>query len=263
MRSATITGILTSLALMGLVFGCGSNGPGGPPFAKVRTFNAYIPASGAAPTLTFTSGTTTLGNAVGFSQFGNSGNYTTVPSGSFTATATGPGAPTPLQFTSSQSLESNNTTYTLIAAGEAGRSGALAPQLMVVQDNLGQFLNAPAQDAVIRVLNLSANPNPIGLYSTSNGVPTTPVKSDVVNSDFGNIAYGVSTSTVILSVPVSQLTNLAIVDATQANPKTVLANVPAFPGQPLRAFTLYVTGQPGNQAEPMTATWVQDYPPTS
>ena len=250
--------LLFSVVSLGmLLFGCGSGSTSNT--ARVRSLNTYVPASGTDGSLTITSSNGTPLNGagtLGFGMFANSGAYTSVSSGNVTILASGTGLTSPLTLTSS--LNGDDAAYTLVAAGQAGQTNALVPQLLAIPNFTANQIVIPSGDAAIRVVNVSLNPNPVGLYNTVNNVPTT-----VVSSTPGSVAYGYGAANLYVAVPTTQLTNLALVDSTK--PQTALAlstasNLNSNTFVSGQAYTLYVYGQPGNTTQPLSATWVEDFP---
>ncbi|HLK58271.1 MAG TPA: hypothetical protein VKU00_17020 [Chthonomonadaceae bacterium] len=256
-RMPLLAALLIAISSALLLTGCG-NGTSTANQTLVRSIIAYVPAPGADGSLTLIGNNTFLtGGNVGFGQVANGGGYISITSGPFSATASGPTVTTPIAL-NGQTLSGNNTAYTLIAVGEAGQTGTFVPQLLLIPNFAGSPA-IPTGDAAIRVVNVSLNPNNIGLYATSSGAP-----SAVLTAGLNSIPYGYSAATnAYVYIPTAQLTNMALVDVTNTHTALSLSsasnlNTSTFtPGQ---AYTLYIIGQPGNSAEPLTALWVVDFP---
>ncbi|MCW3052822.1 MAG: hypothetical protein JWN14_1992, partial [Chthonomonadales bacterium] len=166
--------LLCSAAFLGtMLSGCGSDNAT-TATTHIRTFNAYIPSAGQDGSLTIatTAGSplTSVGTPLGFGQFAIGGQYTILNSGSITISATGTSLVSPITLTST--FAGNNTAYTLVATGQAGQTGAFVPQLISIPNFVSGQLVIPSGDAAIRVVNLSLNTNPIGLYNAVSGVPS-------------------------------------------------------------------------------------------
>src|ERR1051325_8298687 len=193
------------------LFGCGGRDENNTvPTAQVRTLNAFVPAPGASSTILVASNGTALTGTtgVGFGQIANNGTFVTVPSGTFTPVATGSGLPSPIAFTTPPTLTSN-ASYTLVATGQAGATGTMAPQFLLIPNPTSSQLTIPSGSTAIRVVNLSGNTNPVGLFNTdTSGVPTAAVNTGVSNVPFGFNA----TTNSFVTVPTTQLSNLGIVD---------------------------------------------------
>ncbi len=257
-RMPFLGALSAALGLALLLTGCGT-GSGTSNASLVRTLNAYIPAAGTNGSLAFVGNSVSLtGTYLGFGQIGNGGTYVVVSSGAFTASASGPTVTTPIQL-AGQTLSGNNAAYTLVSAGEAGQTGTLVPQLLLIPNYTANQISLPTGDVAIRVVNLALNANPIGLFATNNSVPSAALTTGV-----GSIAYGYSSAAnPYVAVATTQLTNMALVDVTQ--PQTALSlsltsNLNTFTFTAGQAYTLYVIGQPGNNAAPLSALWVLDYP---
>ncbi len=250
------------VALMGSLFGCyavvgcssASTTTVTNNLALVKGFNAYIPATGVDGTVTFTTGSASLGAVA----FGGVGANISVNAGAFTATATGTGIATPLALSVAPTLGPNNSPYVLAAVGQSGQSGALAPQLLMIPNYTTALFTIPVAQDAIRVVNLSLNPNPIGLYRTSGGVVGSPLAAAL-----GSVAYGYDgVANAYTLVNTVNLNNFALVDTTA--PTTPLSldassNLSTQVLQTAQAYTLYIYGQPGNATQPLTAKWVLDY----
>jgi hypothetical protein len=257
-RNGRIAAYIAACGLLTLLAGCGLLNTGSSSRGQIRSFNAYVPASGNSAAVTIVDGNTALtgGATVGFGQFANAGSYVNAPSGTFTPVATGPGVTGSIQL---QTTITSNTAYTLVAAGEAGQTGTLVPQLFVIPNYVNGQLVLPTGTVAVRVVNVSLNPNPIGLYYANGGVPINAVYSSV-----GSVAYGYSSAAngYFISTP-AQLTSFVLIDTTaptvplSITGSNTLNNFSFTAGQ---AYTLYVFGQPGNTAEPLSAIWAQDYP---
>src|SRR5579862_4993488 len=119
-------------ALAGLpvaMFMAGCGGSGGPSMtAQARTFNAYIPASGASDTLTFSSSGTTISSNQ-FGQFMPPTGYTNVNSDTFSPSASGADLSAPITGMPPISVTAL-TQVTVVAIGQGGTSGATTPQLV-------------------------------------------------------------------------------------------------------------------------------------
>lgn len=252
--------IVTGALILAVLIGCGGSSEDQ---SLVRALNAYVPATGADPTVSLTANSTLVDpNGIAFGQFANAGAFTTIPSGVLTAQGTGPGVAGTLQLANATALFGNRASYMIVATGQAGQTGARAPQLLVLPDFGITTLALTSTTSAIRVVNLSLNPRSIGLYTTTNGVP-----SGALATAFASVAYGYDTSSTRLnsyiSVTTSLLTGLALVDTSAPTVKLTLSstsNLTSFTFQPGRAYTLYIYGQPGNTAQPLGATWVQDFP---
>lgn len=252
---------LLSIAAAGIWFaglGCSSGGSTTSQ-TLVKSINAYVPQAGVANSLTLFAGSIYLGAEIGFGQVGSSGGYASIPSGSYTLYASVPGTTGVLATLNGQTFSGNNTAYTVIGAGQSGQSGALAPQIIVMPNYLNNQLTLPSGSAAIRVVNVSLNTHPVGLYSTSSGVPTSAVAAGAAS-----VSYGYSAgSNAYEAVPTGTLTSMAVVDSTApgvalALSSTTNLNTTTFAGG--NAYTLIIYGQPGNAAQPFGCTWVQDYP---
>ena len=264
-RRAALLSLCALVSVFALSSGC-SDGGSTVTVANqtlVRSLNAYVPPSGTPNNtgimITGSGQTITGTDSLGFGQFFQSGSYYGVSSGAFAPQATGTGISTPLTLPTAATLAGNDAAYAVVAAGEAGQTGTLAPQLFLVPNFTEGQIAIPSNASAIRVVNFSVNPNPIGLYATSSSTPSTPISASVAS-----VAYGYSSATNgYVAVPTSQLKNLALVDTTA--PQTTLSlsggsglNSTSF--QSGVAYTLYIFGQSGNSAEPLGATWVVDYP---
>lgn len=256
-------GISSVIGASALIIAAGLQGCGGVSSQEVRTrtLNLFVPATGADPTLNFSIGNVPMtgSSAVAFGQFGNGGRYVGSDVQPFAPTAAGPGALTPLTLVSNTGLAGFGATYTLVAVGQGAQTGTLIPQLLMIPNFTPDLLNLAPTSAAIRVINLSLNPNPIGLYSTTSGIPSAAVAADV-----GSVAYGYSSTTnAYVLVATNKLTNLALVDTTKPTvaltlaPGSNLNSVALLAGQ---AYTLYIYGQPSNAAQPLGATWALDFP---
>ena len=251
------TGILVIAGLTSLP-GCGGDITND---IRFRTFNAFIPATGVDGSLSFISGTTSLtgGTAVAFAQMGNGGRYSTVSNQSFNPAASGPGTTSSIVFQVPFTLLGNSTAYTIAAIGQSGQAGTLLPQLIATRNFTPVQLALAVGNVAIRVINLSLNPNPIGLYTATSGVPSAALASGV-----GSVAYGYDVAAnAYISVATSQVANLALIDTTATTTALTfssgsnLNSLVLLSGQ---AYTLYIYGQPGNAAQPLGAIWVLDYP---
>lgn len=251
------------VAIWGSLFGCavalaGCSGSSSTDtvinnLALVKALNAYIPAAGVDGTLTFSTGSASFGTL----GFGGLGASISVTAGAFTASATGASITTPLATPANITLGPNNSPYVLAAGGAAGQTGALAPQLFVIPNYVNtQFTIPVAQDA-IRVVNLSLNANPIGLYQMSGATVGSAVSS------FGSVGYGYSqTNNPYVLINTVSLGNFVLVDSTNPSVPLTLSvnsNLTTQPLQTAQAYTLYIYGQPGNPAQPLTAVWTLDY----
>ena len=210
--------------------------------------------------LNVTSGSLVLSGSsgLGFGQFANGGAYTGVGTGVFNPSGSGTGVTSTMLFQSAPTLTAN-TSYMLIAAGRSGQTGTLAPQFLLAPNYTTDTLTIPAGDAAIRVINVSSNPNAVGLFATNAGTPTSALATS-----FASITYGYTgAANPYVAVPTTQLANLALVDATNTtvplslSTSSTLNNVTFVSGQ---AYTLYVFGQPANSDQPLGAVWVQDFP---
>lgn len=258
-RSFVLLAAASSLAI--LLSGCGGNSLS-TSTSQVRTLNVYVPTSGTAAINAATSTGITLtgiNTSLGYGQFSGGGTYALINSGPTTINVSGTGVASTLSTT--YTFAPNNVEYTLAVAGQAGQTGALAPQLIVIPNFTAGQLTIPSGSAAIRVVNLSLNADPIGLYNTLAGTPANPV---AVN--FQSVPYGYSTvsaSNAYVAVPTAQLNSFALVDT--ATPATALSvssssNLTTFTFTAGQAYTLYVYGQQGNANQPFTATWAEDYP---
>jgi len=75
--------------------------------------------------------------------------------------------------------------------------------------------------------------------------------------------HGYSPANVYAAVPLTQLNNFALVDTS--NTLTALSlgtasNLNTFTFTSSQPYTLFVYGQQGNAANPLTATWTEDFP---
>jgi len=241
------------------LYGCGGSDDNTVPTAQVRTFNAFVPAPGASSTITVAANGTALAgaNGVTFGQFANNGSFVAVPAGTFSPVATGTGLATPLQFSTSPTLNAN-TSYTLVATGQVGQVGTMAPQLVLVPNPTPSQLTIPAGTAAVRGVNLSTNTNPIGLFNTTGGVPTTTVNAGVNNIPFGFNA----TTNSFVTVPTTQLSNLAVVDTTNTTspiPLAATSNLNTTTFLPGHAYTWFTFGSPGSLNNPFSGIWVQEF----
>lgn len=258
-RGAVLLDVFVAMGLLALLAGCGNFDSVAQ--SRVRALNTYVPAAGTDGSMNITNAGQILnsGTPLGFGQFANGGSYISVPSGVFNPAATGTTTAFTLQFSSPPTLNTGNTAYTLAAAGEAGQTGTLVPQLVLLPDYTPDMLAISTGSVAVRVVNFTENPNPIGLYATTGGVPTTALLPAL-----GSIPYGyTSTTNAYVNVATTQLASLALVDTTA--PTTALSlsttsNLNTFAFAPGQAYTLYIYGQPGNLTQPLGATWVQDYP---
>jgi hypothetical protein len=253
----------SAVALLGVVLvalaGCGSSKTAGQ--NPLRVLNAFVPAQGVDGSLTINAGGSTItGTApTPAGQFANGGGYYYIFSGSFAPVGTSPGLSTPLQLPAPVNLPGDGTARALVAAGQAGQAGVLAPQFFLIPNYTINALAIPSGDVAIRVVNVSLNSNPIGLFSTNGSVPTAALDPALASVPYGYTAV----ANPYVAVPLTQLTNLAVVDTTNTGSRLTLSvtnglNLMTFnAGQ---AYTLYVYGQPANSLEPLTATWVLDYP---
>jgi len=259
-RVSLLGGLLGALGCLAALTGCGS-GSSAANQSLVRSLNAYIPASGADGSLSIGTSSFSLTGGVnlGFGQFANGGAYTITPSGSLAASATGPSTPNAIQFQTTPSLTGSNTAYTLVAIGEAGQTGTLAPQLIISPNYTQNILTIPSGDVAIRVINVSVNSHAVGLYATNNGTPSAPLIAGV-----GSVAYGYSAAAnPYIVVTQTALMNLAVVDVTSVHTALSLStnsNLNSSTFVAGQAYTLYVYGQPGNGSQPFSATWIQDFP---
>lgn len=250
------------IALMGSIFGVataivGCSSAGTPVvsnnLALVKGFNAYVPATGADATLAVTTGSASIGSLA----FGAIGGNISVAAGSFTASATGAGAAAPLALAAPATLGGNNSPYVVAAVGQAGQSGALAPQLLVIPNYTTALFPIPVGQNAVRVVNLSLNPNPLGLYHTLGAAVTTPVATGL-----DSLSFGYSAANGYVLVNTVQLRDFAIVDATAPTVPLALdgsSNLGSMVIQTAQAYTLYIYGQPGNAAQPLSAKWTLDY----
>ncbi len=255
-------GVLITISALGMLFaGCGLGGSSSSSSSRVRTLNAYIPANGVSNAISVSAGSTALTNGISlsFGQFSNGGGYVSTPSGAFSPIATGTGIPTSITPLTPTTLNGNNAAYSIIVAGEIGQTGALTPQIFVLPNYTTDVIAIPSGSAAVRVVNVSLVPNPIGVYNTSSGAPVS-----VLNPNFTSVSYGYSAAANGYSiVPLSQLANFAIVDSTATGTALSLSNTSTLNNYIFisgQAYTLYVFGQPGNSAEPLTASWYSDYP---
>jgi hypothetical protein len=245
---------------------CGTVDSGTGNLSLIRTLNAYVPPAGSTGTLTViktNNDTTTYAlsgsGGLAFGRFSPNGTFTFVQNGVMNVKGTGNGLSTAMTFTTAPTLAGNGTVYTMVAGGQSGQTGTLAPQFFILSNYMRSLFTIPADSVALRVVNLSLNANAVGLYNTSGGVPTTPV-----DSAFSSVSYGcsdaVNTYTV---VPASQLSGLALVDVTATGTALALSstsNLSTFSGVAGRAYTIYIYGQPGNTLQPLGATVALDYP---
>src|SRR5437868_15028654 len=93
-KRAIITSFIC-LTGLSLLYGCGGDIGND---IRVRSFNAFVPSSGADASLSFIAGTTSLtgGTVVAFGQTSN--GYATVSNQSFSPAATGPGTTSSIVF---------------------------------------------------------------------------------------------------------------------------------------------------------------------
>jgi hypothetical protein len=252
--------LLVSAALIGTALsGCGGNNAA-TATTHIRTLNVYLASAGVDGSLNIatTNGSplTAVGTPLGFGQFAIGGQYTLLNSGTITIAATGTSLATPITLTST--FAGNNTAYTLAAIGQEGQTGTFVPQLISIPNFVANQIVIPSGDAAIRVVNLSLNTNPIGLYNTVGGVPNS-----VVATATTNIAYGYSAANVYAAVPTTQLNNFALVDTSNTLTALSLAtstNLNTFTFTAGQAYTLFVFGQQGNATDSFNATWVEDFP---
>jgi len=242
--------------------GCSSGG-GNSSNSLVKSINAYVPPDGepvSGGAITLYAGASFLtGNITEFGQVSNNGGYISLASGTYNLVMSGPTLQPSVQL-AGVALTGNNTEYTVIGAGEAGQTGALAPQIIVAPNFTRNQLVLTTGTAAIRVINVSLDPNNLGLYSTNNGgAPTTALAPATASLPFG---YS-SSNNVYDAVPTSTIAQLAIVDVTATGAKLGLSggsnlNTKVFvPGD---AYSLIIYGQPGNGTYPLGCTWIQDYP---
>lgn len=260
-RSTRFLGAMLSL-LTGIVLsGCGNdNGTtngNNATTSQVRSFNAYIPSAGNSGTLNISSGGTSLTGATGLGYGQTTTGYTTVNSGAFQPTATGTGVSNTLQASAGTLLTGNNSSYTLVTAGQEGQAGTFSPQLYVLP-NYNSSVQQPigTGQAAIRVVNLSP-----GLATTSLYTTDANEQSTLVNSGLGNVNYGYSSAlNSYVNVPLTSLNNLSFQSA--ANPGQNLTlngnslNTQQF--QSGRAYTIYIYGQSGNATQPLNTFISQD-----
>jgi len=239
----------------------------------IKSFNAYLPPSGTSLVngdVTLYANSVYLSASVGFGIVGSSGGYISLTSGTYNLYASLPSATQQFAQSLGVTFSGNNTPYTVIAAGEAGKTSPspYVPQIIVMPDYTSSplTLSLASNQCAIRVVNVSLNPNPLGLYSTTGGVPSAPIAAGLSAIPFG---YGVGSNPYV-AVSISSLVNLAIVDSTA--PSTVLQlpynnsgnisnlNTNAFIAGD--AYTLIIYGQPGNinAFNALGGTWITDYP---
>ncbi len=259
LRRCRSLALLLATAVLGTVLsGCGGSTTS--TTTHIRTLNAYIASAGVDGSLTISTSAgsplTAVGTPLGFGQFAIGGGYTILNSGTITITASGTSLATPISLTSTYA--GNNTQYTLAAIGQEGQVGTFVPQLISIPNFVANQMVIPSGDAAIRVVNLSLNTNPIGLYNTVAGVPNA-----IVATGTSNIAYGYSAANAYVNVPTTQLSNFAIIDTSNVTTALSLSsstNLNTFTFTSGQAYTLFVFGQPGNATDPLNAIWVEDYP---
>ena len=250
--SVAVVGVLAVSALAG----CGTTGNTG--LSQVRVLNAYIAAPGTDGSLNVNTSAGSLTGGLNLSpgQFAFGGAYNAITSGPFTVSATGPATTTPITFLSSVTLTGNNTYYTVATAGVAGNTGAMAPQAFAIPTYSAAGMPIASTNVAVRVVNLSGNTNPIGLYTNSSGV-LAPLATAVSAVPFG---YNSTTNAYITLTP-AQMTGLSIVDSTapatalSVSASSNLIGVTFTGGQ---AYTLYIYGQSSNSVTPLTALFVLD-----
>lgn len=241
--------------------GCGS-GVSTASQTLIKSVNAYVPASGADGSLVFFANTTYLtGLNLAFGTVGNSGGFVSIPSGVYSLTCSSLNTnPNKVVLSlPNQTFAGNNTAYTVVATGQAGQTGTLKPQTLVLPDYYANQITLPSGTVAVRIVNLSLNPNPVGLYGTASGNPTSAVVTSAAS-----IAYGYSSSVnTYVAIPTSSLVNMAIVDSTAPKASLALSSGSNLNTNSLiagDAYTLYIYGVPSSGSTPFGATWVQDYP---
>jgi hypothetical protein len=229
--------------------------------------NTYIPAPGTSvqngEVSLFVSSTYLAAN-LSFGQIGSSGNPVSLPSGSHNVYASLINSNSVLSEAAAVNFSGNNTPYTIISAGESGQSGALAPQVIVMQDYTSGALSLGAGQCAIRVVNLSLNPNPIGLFGLSAGKPTSALAPAVASLGFG---YN-PTSNPYVAINAPAVGTVTLVDTTAPTVSLPITNSNAVSNLDTlgfvagSAYTLVIYGQVGNAAtyNQLGATWIQDYP---
>jgi len=255
--------VLLPLAAIGLALGSSGCGSGTSTASQslVKTFNAYVPAAGAtgnAAQITLFAGPLYLGAQIPFGTAGSLGSYVSVVSGTYNLYASVPGASSYAASLASQTFAGNNTAYTVVAAGQSGQTtGTYVPQVIVLPAYTANQLSLPSNTVAVRILNVSLNANPLGLFGTATGNPSTAVATATAS-----IPYGYSASqNPYVAIPTASLVNMAIVDATVPKTALVLAsssnlNTNTFIAGD--AYTLIIYGQASNGT--LGVLWIQDYP---
>jgi hypothetical protein len=253
---AGVGALVAACAALSLT-GCGT-GTSSTSQSLVKSINTYVPASGLDGSLTLFANTIYLtGGNIGFGTVANSGGYVSLTSGNYNLTASGPST-TPIVL-NNQAFNGGNTAYTVLATGQGGQLGTYAPKIVVLPNYVNGQLTLAAGTAAVRVVNVSLNTNNVGLFNTSGGVPKA-----AVTANFASLGYGYNSGTnVYTAVPTSSLVNMAVVDVTAPTTALTLQTATNLNTQSFaagNAYTLYIFGQPSNTSQPISATWVQDYP---
>ncbi len=147
--------------------------------------------------VTLFANTTYLTASLGFGMIGSSGGYVSLTSGTYNLYASLPNAASPFaQNTNGTVFAGNNTPYTVIAAGQNGQTGTFLPQIIVMPDFTANplTLTLATGQCAIRVVNVSLNPNPVGLYAATGGVPMAPIATGTMAVPYG---YGAAANNLI------------------------------------------------------------------
>jgi hypothetical protein len=253
-RSIAACGVLFVCAVLA-VTGC-QNGTSVPADAVVRAFNADVCST--EPAISFASVTT---DAIFLSsvQYGAPTAYIGVPPSStvpiYAETNSG------TISTIHAALDSNDD-YTDAVIGECGATGALAPQLIQIRDNIPT--NLSSTNTAVRLVNLAPSTNSANQsYDLYNGT--------VAVAGLTNVTYGTQSSYVtfpdaagtpfVFSIHIHTTGAAAPVSNAMASTASApaLNSLPLTAGQP---YTIFLFGTPDAtpSGAPLTAYVVNDVP---
>ncbi|HZO90411.1 MAG TPA: hypothetical protein VFB38_18945 [Chthonomonadaceae bacterium] len=253
-----LLGAATLLTVVLLGCGSGSGQSGSTPHdqqSRVRFFNGFIPQAGQSSTLSVTNQGAAMTGPVGisFAEFLPTHTYLSVGRSAFQPMATGAGLAGPVPAQAPIHLDGAPTAYTLALVGQAGQSGDLKPQILVIPDLPQVMAFIPDFQMALRVINLSPGLGPITLLN----------EQEVLNSNMTNIPYGYDPAlNPYILVPTRPQLHLSLRDASHPSQDLPVAGNWTSPNLLNgHTYTLYVYGQRGNAAQPLSATIVEDAVP--
>lgn len=253
-------------AIAALLAGCGGNnslGPGANTTSRVRVLNALGGCPGAGMITVLQSNNSVALNPAGGVTYGAASGYQLVRSGNsintnvYTpGTTANPLAPQVSVDLAPHDANSNNGTYTVAVSGVCGQAtGApAAPQIKRYIDNPG---TPAANQALLRLVNLSPDAGSVVLYNTS-GNPPVPIA--VAGFPPNGVAYLGNSDYVGVTPIAGQSFNFSLISAGQALPLPANAGVATL--QAGNAYTLFLYGEvnPAGGGKLLNLVLVQDAP---